>query len=344
MCIATGPKKELERYDIAFSLLRDDEPIARAIQAHLTPEATSFLYSTRQRELVLQRDGLNAFPAVFRGARICVILYRAGWGETPWTRLEERTLGDRYRNEGSAFLVLIRLDAAGVPFWFPQSDLWVTYDPDGPLRAAEYILDKLRHPERDIRARITARTLDRRPVSLARYQRQKTRATNQYVPLRPEICDACTTQVAFRPITCVRLPEFEGLPPTEEKLCPPCARERGMAITSSVGMDEAVLYGKRDPNFAYYVRCLLRHPVCTALSEDAELKALGISNVGAVIAGESVDLLVCGDWQRAIEVPLDLRSMEAGGVKSASALIDHARGLVLEAFHKRPLGSKANSH
>ena len=59
--------QELETYDIAFSLLGDDEPITRAIQAYLPPEVTSFLYSARQRELVVQRDGLNAFPAASVG-------------------------------------------------------------------------------------------------------------------------------------------------------------------------------------------------------------------------------------------------------------------------------------
>ena len=65
------------KYDVAFSFLDQDEPLARELADLLTP-LTTFVYSEQQLA-VAATDGVDTFSKVFRrDARIVVILYRAG--------------------------------------------------------------------------------------------------------------------------------------------------------------------------------------------------------------------------------------------------------------------------
>jgi hypothetical protein len=313
-------------YDVAFSLLSQDIRVAQEIQSYLPVDIASFIYTEKQQELILARDGLNAVPAVFRDAKICVILFREGWGESRWTRLEQQTVGDRFMDEGSGFLVLVRLDNTGVPPWLPRTDLWVNYVVDGPERVAGYIAERLKggDPEFPL-TRVTRRTLDRAPVPIGRYQTQFQKFTVQYTPVRAEICDGCTAAVEFRPILQVTLPAKDHLPATEEKLCPRCARERGMGITLPKDMDEETLYAYKNPSYADYVRRILKFPVLPSLSADSELQECGVANVGAVVSRQYVGLIVSGPWEPSIEVPLPLYEMERDGVRLESEVIEYCR-------------------
>ena len=83
------------KYDVAFSFLAMDEQLAVQINDLLSDRFATFLYSERQRE-VAGTDGAETFTRVFQDeARVVVVLYRSGWGESPWTRIEATAIRNR---------------------------------------------------------------------------------------------------------------------------------------------------------------------------------------------------------------------------------------------------------
>ena len=120
-------------YHVAISFLAQDEPLALAIRGSLQPPASVFAYSKAQEQLA-GRDGIEAFRTVFREqAQLVVILYRQGWGETPWTRVEKLAIEEFAHEEfaheeGWEHLLFVRLDASPVPKWIPKPHLYLDYD------------------------------------------------------------------------------------------------------------------------------------------------------------------------------------------------------------------------
>src|ERR1039458_4546278 len=91
-------------YDVAFSFLAQDELLATNLNDLLQDRLNTFLYSKRQGELA-GTDGEQTFNSVFgEKARVVVVLYRAGWGETPWTRIEETAIRNRAFEHGYDFV------------------------------------------------------------------------------------------------------------------------------------------------------------------------------------------------------------------------------------------------
>lgn len=70
------------------------------------------------------------FNSVFgRETRSVVILYRKGWGESSWTRIEETAIRNRAHDEGYDFALFIPLDGnPTVPQWVPKNRLWIGLD------------------------------------------------------------------------------------------------------------------------------------------------------------------------------------------------------------------------
>ena len=114
------------KYDVAFSFLAQDEAFAMQLNDLLQDRVTTFLYSRRQGELA-GTDGEKTFNLVFgEQARLVVVLYREGWGETPWTRIEETAIRNRAFDHGYDFVKFIPLDdKPSVPKWLPRTQLWV---------------------------------------------------------------------------------------------------------------------------------------------------------------------------------------------------------------------------
>lgn len=55
-------------------------------------------------------------------------MYRDGWGETPWTKIEETAIKNRAFDNGWDFLFFINLDAnSTVPSWIPKTNIWLDY-------------------------------------------------------------------------------------------------------------------------------------------------------------------------------------------------------------------------
>jgi hypothetical protein len=106
--------------DIAISFLTEDLGFASELRDGLGSSLNVFVYTKRQEELA-GTDGLQSLREAFRHrARLVVILHRNGWGKTPWTRVEEEAITDRFLKEGASFLFVVMMDDAPHPPWLPD--------------------------------------------------------------------------------------------------------------------------------------------------------------------------------------------------------------------------------
>ena len=128
------------KYDVAFSFLAQDEGLATELNDLLQDRVRTFLYSKKQGEIA-GTDGEKSFNAVFsEDARLVVVLYRTGWGQTPWSRIEETAIRNRAFEDGYDFVKFIPLDDPPiVPKWLPRTQLWVGLKRWGTSGAASVI-------------------------------------------------------------------------------------------------------------------------------------------------------------------------------------------------------------
>lgn len=128
------------KYDVAFSFLAEDEALAIELNDLIQDRLSTFLYSKKQEELA-GTDGEETFNAVFcEQARLVVVIYRNGWGQTPWTRIEQTAIRNRAYEEGYSFVVFIPLDKhPSVPNWLPKTQLWIGLNRWGIPGAASVI-------------------------------------------------------------------------------------------------------------------------------------------------------------------------------------------------------------
>ena len=111
-----------EEYDVAISFLSRDSDTAVAIADRLAPLSV-FCFPRNQEELA-GNDGMEAFRNAFRHqSRTQVVLFRAGWGETPWTRVEQTAITERCLAEGWRGLFFVALDDADRPNWVPDTEI-----------------------------------------------------------------------------------------------------------------------------------------------------------------------------------------------------------------------------
>jgi hypothetical protein len=117
-----APGDDKPEYGVAISFLSVDCATAVAIAKQLSP-LTVFCYPRSQEELA-GGDGMEKFRSAFRHqSRVQVVLYRKGWGETPWTRIEQTAITDRCLAEGWDGLVFVALDNAARPRWVPDTKI-----------------------------------------------------------------------------------------------------------------------------------------------------------------------------------------------------------------------------
>lgn len=127
-------------YEVAFSFLAQDEPLAIQLNDLLQDRVKTFLYSEQQKRIA-GTDGEKTFGLVFgEQARLVVVLYRNGWGGSPWTRIEETAIRNRAHELGYDFVIVIPLDkTASVPQWLPRNRIWVGLERWGMKGAAGVI-------------------------------------------------------------------------------------------------------------------------------------------------------------------------------------------------------------
>lgn len=131
------------KHEIAFSFLAGDLALSTQFADSLAPLST-FVFSRKQDELA-GTDGQESFRAAFRfDSRLNVVLFRGGWGETPWTRVEQTAIQERCLADGWDRLLVVVLDDAAPPKWIPQLNLYLDLrafpfeqaDPKAGLRAS----------------------------------------------------------------------------------------------------------------------------------------------------------------------------------------------------------------
>lgn len=133
------------KYDVAFSFLSQDEGLASALNDQLQDRAKTFIYFDRQKEVAFT-DGEETFGRVFREeTRLVVVLYRAGWGESKWTRIEQAAIRARGFEHGYNFAKFIPLDVPPtVPRWLPPTHIYADLNRFGLDGAAAVIEQRIR--------------------------------------------------------------------------------------------------------------------------------------------------------------------------------------------------------
>ena len=143
--------KQAFKYEVAFSFLSKDEDLAIQINNLLKDRLTTFIYPEKQKELA-GKDGEKIFNQVFGSeARIVFVLYRKGWGKTPWTRIEKTAIHNRGYDEGYDFVTFVSLDKEPLPKWYPKNRIWVDIDRYGIEGAASIIEARVQEAGGEIR-------------------------------------------------------------------------------------------------------------------------------------------------------------------------------------------------
>lgn len=106
--------------DLAISFLARDEAVAAALHDRIADGLNVFFFP-RQQETLAGSDGLESMRTPFLTARVVVVLYREPWGQTPWTRVEQAAITDRFLAEGWQWLLFVQLDQSTLPVWLPTT-------------------------------------------------------------------------------------------------------------------------------------------------------------------------------------------------------------------------------
>jgi hypothetical protein len=132
------------KFDVAISFLNRDEPLAVELHDRLSEYLSVFVYSKHQESLA-GTDGLDSFRAAFRSdSRLIVVLYRDGWGDTPWTRVEETAIKERVLADGWDCLFFVMLErTASPPKWLPKTYLRFNFEEYGIEQAVGAIKTRL---------------------------------------------------------------------------------------------------------------------------------------------------------------------------------------------------------
>ena len=126
-------------YDVALSFLYEDLALAQALHDELSKGLNVFFFPRNQEELA-GSDGLESMQKPFRSqSRLNVVLYRQGWGKTPWTGVEQAAIKDSCLATSfqSIFFFVIE-PTSEIPTWLPNTHVrfnFVDFPLDQAIRA-----------------------------------------------------------------------------------------------------------------------------------------------------------------------------------------------------------------
>ena len=145
-----------DNIDVAISFLSDDEELAKELHDVLSSRLDIFYYAERQDELVSE-DGEEAFGKVFRDrARIVVIFYREGWGNTMMTRAEKSAIKQRAAKESYHFTIWVPLgEKKSVPSYIDPQFIWYDIDRWGINGLASVIEKKVQESGKEVHPKTT---------------------------------------------------------------------------------------------------------------------------------------------------------------------------------------------
>jgi hypothetical protein len=129
-------------YDVAISFLAQDQPLAQALADQLEASGLSVFFFPRKQEELAGTNGMESMRAPFLSARVNVVLFKAPWSETPWTRVEDAAIRDRCLQGGWAALMFVTLDKASKrPKWLPDSHIRFAFEDYG----IEQLIGAIKH-------------------------------------------------------------------------------------------------------------------------------------------------------------------------------------------------------
>jgi hypothetical protein len=133
---------ERYKYDVAISFLKEDESFANKLASKLKEGFECFIYNEHQEELSAS-DGEVFFNNVFENdSRFIVVLYREGWGESPWTRIEKTAIQNRTLNEGYSSTLFVQMpNCISMPKWLPKTYIYyhlMRFGLDGLIATINY--------------------------------------------------------------------------------------------------------------------------------------------------------------------------------------------------------------
>lgn len=237
---------ESDGYDIAISLLSDDESYGESLHRELrtlSDDLSVFFYPQSQRDIHRIGDGAIAFSRPFLDARLAVVLLRQRWGQTDWTRYERKWIRNR-SFEGSAITVVRMERDVPLPEWSSEFDIHVNGVKNSVKTVAGNLYDRLQGV-RDGADLTTSQTFSERSVARSRYEELGGRHVNSFKTPERLTCDGCSRGVYFETIHVVTLWAHKGRPATTEKLCDDCYQQRTPRVGSS-GTDERFMaYAKQ---------------------------------------------------------------------------------------------------
>jgi hypothetical protein len=130
-----GAASAATQYDVAISFLFEDLRLAQALHDELADSGLNVFFFPRRQEELAGTNGMESMRTPFLGARINVVLFRARWGQTPWTRVEETAIQERCFNAGWPTLMFVQLDKTrALPAWIPPTHVRFDYDAYGPTQ------------------------------------------------------------------------------------------------------------------------------------------------------------------------------------------------------------------
>ena len=114
-----------KEWDIALSFRAGDSQLAVAIAAALDSRLRVFAFP-RAQENIIGTNGVSLLTELFRDkAKFVVVLFRAGWGDTPWTQVEEQAIVARFpKQRWEDFLLIVSLDGAPPRPWVMPQFIW----------------------------------------------------------------------------------------------------------------------------------------------------------------------------------------------------------------------------
>jgi hypothetical protein len=117
------------KYDVAISFMYADQNLAADVHQQLTAAGLEVFIFSKEQEVLAGADGLVEFRKVFFAeSRLVVVLYREGWGATPWTRIEETAIKDKCLDNGWEGLLFVTLnDGDTPPIWLPKTHLRMNF-------------------------------------------------------------------------------------------------------------------------------------------------------------------------------------------------------------------------
>jgi len=191
-------------FDIAISFLTQDEALALELRDRLSPNTDVFVYSKKQEDLA-GTDGLESFRAAFGSrARLVVVLYRSGWGQTPWTRVEETAIKERVLSDGWECLFFMMLGkGATPPKWLPKTHIRFNFEEYGleqALGAIKGCLQRLGGILRPSDPVQQAKVVERRKAFHAERQRllrceEGVKAVREEVSVIYQHAESCITKI-----------------------------------------------------------------------------------------------------------------------------------------------------